>query len=52
MMSRPWHAAAGGVLGEDVIQSIANFAGKDLRLALLLVEATLKTPAPQFVSPS
>lgn len=40
---------AGGGLGENVIQSIAKFAGKDLRLALLLVEATLKTQAPQFV---
>jgi hypothetical protein len=40
---------AAGALGDDVIQSIANFAGKDLRLALLLVEATLKTQAPQFV---
>ncbi len=41
--------AAGGVLGNDVIQNIAHFAGKDLRLALLLVEATLKTQAPQYV---
>lgn len=41
--------AAGSSLGEDVVQNIASFAGKDLRLALLLVEATLKTQAPQFI---
>lgn len=38
-----------GPLGDDVLKSIASFAGKDLRLALLLVEATLKTQAPHYV---
>ena len=41
--------SAESVLADDVIQSIAHFAGQDLRLALLLVEATVKLPAAGLV---